>query len=361
VRKQPTGAVLRSRPLGKAELVEFAAEVWHRAFLRSGFADVPLDSVPIEMLPIHTKGTAGPLTGFTINTVNPAGRNFRIDFTKRAVEQTALQLVQELIALGDLQLGDKYQYELLLSKPDEPAEDAGPQDDCEVTITTHAAPLKYMTLHLAPLLRNSKAIGPQAENMSQVFYTERAVEKAERFSRQGGNYQPPIETGCMELGTLCSCPQTGEFFVIVTDALEAQNAQSKKLSLEFTGKTWNRMQAILRARQAQPATATLRFVGQAHGHPFLPLDGAPPCDVCLQQKECPRSSCFVSVDDSTWSRAVFPRQPWHLCHIFGLNARGDHVNKLFGQHNGNLVERGYRILPEFDLETITNREPRNES
>lgn len=353
VRKEPNGAVLRSCPLAMAQLAEFAAEVWHQVFLRRGFADVPLHAVPIKMLPIHSKGTAGPLAGFTIHTVNPAGRKFRVDFTKRAVEQTALQLAQELIATGYLQLGDNYYYELLLAKAGKRTVHDGPQIGSRVSITTEAAPLKYLSVDLAPLLRASKAIGPQTENLGQVFYTEGAFQRAERFSRQGGNQQPPIETGCMLVGTLCSCPQTGEFFPVVTDVLEAQDAQSKKLSLEFTGKTWNRMQAIMRAKQAQPASATLRFLGQAHGHPFLPLDGAPPCDVCLQKKECPRSSCFVSFDDSTWSRAVFPRQPWHLCHIFGLNARGDHVNKLFGQHNGNLNERGYRILPEFNFETAT--------
>ena len=361
VRKQQDGAVLRSQPLGKAELGEFSSEAWHRTFLRKGFADVPLDSVPIEMVPIHDQRAAGLLAGFAINTVNPAGQKFRVEFTKQAVQQTALQLAQQLIASGELQLGDDYHYDLLLGKPDERHADPGAQDGCQVTITTQAAALKYVTVQLAPLLRKSKAIGPQDENMSQVFYTERAAEAAERFSRRGGNQQPPIETGCIQIGTLCTCPQTGEFFVVVTDVLEAQDAQSKKLSLEFTGKTWNRVQAILRAKQAQPAMATLRFVGQAHGHPFLPMGGASPCDACSIQAECPRHSCFVSVDDTNWSRAVFPRQPWHLCHIFGLNARGDHVDKLFGQHNGNLVERGYRILPDFDLETVTNGETRNES
>ena len=361
VRKQPGGAVLRRRPLGTAEMLEFIAEVWLRGFLRQGFADVPLDAVPIEMFPIPDEHAPDALAGFSIHTVNPAGKKSRLDFTKRAVEQTVLQLVQELIAASTLQLGDHYHYELTLGKPDEGLAEAAPQEGRDVVITTQTATLNYTTVRLAPLLSNSTAIGPHEDDVGQVFYTERAFEAAERFSRQGGNHQPPIETGCMAIGTLCSCPQSGEFFVIVSDVLEAQDAESKKFSLSYSGKTWNRLQSIVRARRAQPGMAALRFVGQAHGHPFLPLDGAPPCDVCLQQKECPRHSCFVSVDDNAWSRAVFPRQPWQLCHIFGLNARGDQVNKLFGQHNGMLVERGYRIIPEFDLQSVSSVESHNES
>jgi len=361
IRKEPNGAVLLSRPLSKSELAEFAAEAWHRVFLRGGFADVPLHCVPIKMLPTYSTGmTAGPLAGFTIHTVNPAGRKIQVDFTKHAVGQTALELAQQLIASGDLRLGDNYFYELLLGKADKQAVPSGPQVGCRATITTEAAPLRYLCVDLAPLLRVSKAIGPHSEHLGQVFYTEKAFQSAERFSRQGGNQQPPVETGCMLVGTLCACPKTGEFFCVVTDVLEARDAQSRKLSLEFTGQTWNRIETIVRAKQAQPASATQRLLGQAHGHPFLPLDGAPPCDVCWQKKECPRTSCFVSLDDRTWSRAVFPRQPWQLCHIFGLNARGDYVNKLFGQHNGNLNERGYRVLPEFNLQTAAVGDPHHE-
>jgi len=358
VRKQLNGPILCKRQLSKAELSEFVAEVWHRTFLRKGFPNVPLDAIPVEMVPIHQAGEVGPLAGFAIKTVNPAGDSFQVRFTVRAVQQTALQMAHELVGSGHLQPEDEYHYELTLGTSDERHADDVQQldDDCNVTITTQAAPLKYVNLRLAPLLSRSQAVGPQDNNLSQVFYTAKAVETAEKFARQGGNHQPPIETGCIEIGTLGACPKTGEFFVIVTDVLEAQDAQSKKLSLEFTGKTWHRVQAILRAKQAQPTMQTLRFLGQAHGHPFLPQNGAPPCEACWQQKECPRHSCFVSVDDNKWSRAVFPRQPWQLCHIFGLNARGEHVNKLFGQYDGTLVERGYRVLPDFDLATITNDE-----
>ena len=103
---------------------------------------------------------------------------------------------------------------------------------------------------------------------------------------------------------------------------------------------------------AQPVTRAHRILGQCHGHNFLPAGGAPPCEVCHKLKECTRTSVFVSSDDRTWSRAVFSRQPWQLCHIFGLNARGEPTDKLFGLRDGRLLERGFHVVPNFDPPAI---------
>ena len=106
----------------------------------------------------------------------------------------------------------------------------------------------------------------------------------------------------------------------------------------------------MKAMESQPATRTYRLVGQCHGHNFLPANGAPPCEVCPRLAVCGRSSVFVSTDDVSWARAVFRRQPWHLSHIFGLNARRENVHGLFGLRDGRLLERGFYVVPEFDVE-----------
>ncbi len=103
----------------------------------------------------------------------------------------------------------------------------------------------------------------------------------------------------------------------------------------------------MKARQARPATRAHRILGQCHGHNFLPAGGAPPCEHCPTAKVCSRTSVFVSPDDRLWSRAVFSRQPWQLCHIFGLNARGEGVGSLFGLRDGQLLERGFHVIPEY--------------
>jgi hypothetical protein len=147
------------------------------------------------------------------------------------------------------------------------------------------------------------------------------------------------------VGPLCSCPRTGEFFAVVCEALEVRDAEEREFSLTYSGKSWARIQAVLKARQSQPATRAHRILGQCHGHNFLPAGGAPPCEHCAGAEVCTRTSVFVSPDDRLWCRAVFSRQPWQLCHIFGQSARGDGVGSLFGLRDGQLRERGFHVIP----------------
>jgi hypothetical protein len=181
-----------------------------------------------------------------------------------------------------------------------------------------------------------------------VLYTTAAYERAERASRRGADSQPPCETGALLLGTAISCPESGEYGIVIADALEATDAQEEKASLSYTGKTWLRLQAILKNIQAQPATQTYRFLGQAHGHNFIPGDGGPPCDLCEASKVCTRTSVFVSVDDRIWTQAVFSGTAFAVCHIFGLNARHEQVQGLYSLADNRLTERGYYVIPEFD-------------
>ena len=154
----------------------------------------------------------------------------------------------------------------------------------------------------------------------------------------------------MLVGSLARCPDSGDLFVLVLEVLEAVGAEEKQFSLYYSSETWGRIQAVMNAMQSQPATRTWRIVGVVHGHNFLPDNGEPPCEACPQLPVCGRSSVFVSEDDIAWSRAVFRRQPWHLSHIFGLNARREPVHGLFGLRDGRVLERGFHVIPEFSFE-----------
>ncbi len=202
---------------------------------------------------------------------------------------------------------------------------------------------------LAPLLERARAVGPPNPDCVRIFYTEAALLRAEALSRKGADSHPAVETGGVLIGSLARCPETHDLFVLVLDVLEAADAQQKEFSLYYSSRTWGRIQAVMKAMQAQPATRTYRIVGQCHGHSFLPANGAPPCEVCPRVEVCGRTSVFVSTDDINWARAVFRRQPWHISQIFGLNARREHVQGLFGLRDGRLLERGFHVIPEFDV------------
>jgi hypothetical protein len=181
------------------------------------------------------------------------------------------------------------------------------------------------------------------------FYTEAALAKAERAARRGASCDRPVETGGVLLGTLCTCPDSGEFFAVATDLLPLSGAREEGYSLTYSGETWRRIQTVVRARQSEPATQTQRIVGQCHGHNFPPHFGTKRCEECDKRADCALRSDFVSADDLLWSRSVFARQPWACCHIFGQDARDGRVDTNYGFRDGRLAPRGFHRIPDFGL------------
>jgi hypothetical protein len=212
--------------------------------------------------------------------------------------------------------------------------------------------LTCLNAPLRPLIEAATPVSEIDEEAFAVFYTKEAFAKAERFARQGARAHPPIETGAVLVGWLCTCPDSGEFFVVVADAWEVQDAEQTEFSLAYTGKSWMRIQTVLRARQAATPGCGPQLVGQTHGHNYLP-NGGQTCEACFKLPICNLSNLFVSPDDQKWSRAVFAKQPWSLCAIFGLTARGDHVQKLFTLKDMQLQPRGFFLLEDFNPEQWT--------
>jgi hypothetical protein len=359
VRREKDGPVLLRKDLEDADQWDHRAEAWHAMLLRRGRPNVALDEVIFDLRPIYMTGTSGRLLGFSLETTAMNGARLRYTFDLNAVEHIATNASRELIRAGVLQPGDEYYYDLFA----EQSEGSLTEVHREIVVKTSTAKLQYLSIPIQRLWKRATKVGPDDEKMAPVFFTEPAFSQAELFARRGGNQQPPVETGSMLVGVLCSCPESGEFFIVVCDAWEARDAESQEFSLTFTDRTWTRMQAILRARASLAEWRAIRFLGQAHGHPFLPANGAPPCELCAGKPDvvCARTSCFVSAADSDWSRAIFGRQPWQLCHIFGLNARGEHVNKLFGLRNGQFVERGFAVIPDFEPLEFDNASPASQT
>jgi hypothetical protein len=347
VRKGSDEPELGREPVTEADLLDITSEAWLEGVLRRGKPDAPFESGMFELVPIFKKSAGGRIAGVAIYASSPdQGEPHRSEFTLSALGQAAERAAERLQRQGVLKLGDTYTYEITASR--KPAAVAPASEAAqEFTITAKHPLLHHVTVPLAPLLAQARTVGSVDDRMCHVFFTVDALERTEKFARRGADQNPPVETGAILIGNLCSCPETGEFFVVVVDALEVQDAEQTKFTLSYSGKSWSRIQAVLKARQAQPATRAQRMVGQAHGHNFLPADGAPPCEVCSKVSVCTRTSVFVSSDDRDWSRAVFARQPWQLCHIFGLNARRENVQALYGLRDGRLQERGYHVIPAF--------------
>ena len=343
LRLQEDGPEVERETVTDADLADLRGELWLAGCLRKGRPEVPLADMSFRMLPVF-KASGGPKCGgFVLQGEVPGGEPVRRTCTIHSLTDVAARGAQRLLAAGLLKDLETYFYELRAEH--KPADERPAGGMPTFTMVARTKPLSYLTTPLPPLLKNARTEGAEDRDHYPVLFTEAALAKAERFARKGAGREKAVETGGVLLGPLCACPETDEFFAVVCDVLEVQDAEEKKFSLNYTGRTWERLQAVLRTVQAQPATAAYRLLGQCHGHNFKPA--GEPCADCALVKECSKTSVFVSLDDRLWSRAVFAGQPWQLCHIFGLNVRNEGVQRLYGLNDGRLEERGYYVIPEF--------------
>lgn len=335
---------LKRVKIADGELQDTLCELWRDGFLRKGHTQTPLEQLEYSVVPKLTGSKDSRCEGFTLTAQSEQGEEFGRTFPVSSFSDIASLAAHSLVESGILTAGSTYAYEVQARRrsPEELEVAAA-----TLSLTAKATPSIFLRQSLSPLLKTAQVMGEADDEAFSVFYTQAAYSKAEKLARQGAQSQPPVETGAVLIGWTCSCPQSGELFLVVSDALEASDATQTEFSLSYTGKTWSRIQTIMRAKQSQPENRGLRILGQCHGHNFLPAGGAPPCELCAQAKTCSRTSVFVSADDRLWSRAVFARQPWMLCHIFGLNARRENVQALYTLHQHRLVERGFHLLPSF--------------
>lgn len=341
LRRQAGGAVLKRIDVGDAELGDAQSELWRDGCLRKGLVDAPLNEMSFELEPVWISSAAdGRCSGFALKAINPLGAEIRREFPIEAFKHLATAASEELVHSGILQLDDSYVYELAARAA------VGMGESPYAEITKPPAPI-IVRRRLEPLLEAARVIGDEDSDAFPVFYTEAALEKAERFARKGADRVQPVETGAVLVGVIGSCPETGEMFVVVVDAIEVLEAEETKVSLAYTGRSWAGIQAIIRVRRAQPGWEALRMCGQAHGHNFIVGGDAPPCEACELAKVCGRSSVFVSSEDRLWSQAVFAHQPWSFCHIFGLDARNRRLQGLFTLRRNQLLPRAFHVIPEF--------------
>jgi hypothetical protein len=359
LRREDRGAVLAHEPVTHGDLGDAMAELWFEACLRKGFGNVALSEVRAKLRPVYPNpaegGEAGRrCLGFDLETRNPKGRLSKCFFPLRSLSWVAARAARKLVSAGELKAEDTYYYELSTAAArevgaDEVAEVGTTGADPEVSAHTIAPaasgpPPVTLPVPLKPLLERARSAVDLDGDHFPTFYTQEAREKAERIAREGGSSNPPVETGGLLVGPLCTCPDTGELFAVIVDVLEAANTEGTTYSLTYSGATWAQIQTVMRAKQAHPSTRGHRILGQVHGHSFLPLGGLEPCEACHLVEVCTRSSAYLSLEDRDWCRAVFHRQPWQLSHIFGFDARSEHVEAFYGQMSGSLVTRGYAVL-----------------
>jgi hypothetical protein len=347
LRSESNGELLAREPVLSADLADVISEAWRDGCLRRGHPNIPLAGVPVRLVPTLKEGSNRRCTGFDLEVTDSQGERTRRPYTIYSLSHVAQRAATRLLVAGTLQPGQSYLYEVELDRERSAAPSSPANGYFELRIKTPA--LSYLNVPLRPLLEKATAVDVIEDDRFPVFYTEDAFARADKFSRRGGDAAPPVETGGVLVGSLCACESSGEFFCVVTDVLEVCEAEEKEFSLSYSSRSWARIQNIMKARQAAQPHCAEKILGQAHGHNFVPNEGKT-CEACLHRPVCSLNNVFVSQDDRNWTRAVFAHQPWQLCHIFGLTARGDKVNALFGLHDGRLQSRGFFTIPDFHPE-----------
>jgi hypothetical protein len=356
LRREAQGAVIAIEFVSDRDLVDARAELWFEAFLRRGTFDVSPEEVRAEPRAILHAADGGDevCLGFRLETRAASGERVACVFPRSALEPVAARAARRLLASGVLADGDTYTYELTDAPPDAPGLRRTAQRDESALVLRASQRESFPVLHtpLGPLLDSSEEVLGEAgrEEDYPVFFTRSAHARAEKVARRGALSAPPVETGGLFVGPLCSCPETGALFAVVVDVFEAAHSEATTYSLTYSGQTWARIQTLMRARRAHPPMRSHRLLGQVHGHSFLPMEGAAPCEACAALAVCTRTTAFLSAEDLTWCRAVFHREPWQLSQVFGLNARGEGTQAFFGQRGGRLAARSFRLIERFEPE-----------
>ncbi len=346
LRLDSPGAILAREPVRPEDLAAHVAEAWREGCLRQDRPGLPLSEVPVCLRPLLKPGQSLACTGFVLETRLSDADQVATEFSNRSLDLVARRAVQRLLKQGRLKDGQPYCYEIHFKPGPLPAPPAD-ADPIEFETTDRSPTLTWLEVPLRPLIEQSTPRNAIEEDPFHVFFTAGAFARAEQFARKGASASPPVETGAALVGVLCSCPDSGDLFVVVTDAYEVMAAEQKAYSIELSHESWRRILATIKARAVRcPA---LRLLGQAHGHNFLPAGGQT-CEACPSRPVCDLNNIFASEDDETWTRAHFAGQPWSICAIFGLSARSDRLHEIFTQRNARLRRRGYFVLPDFKPE-----------
>jgi hypothetical protein len=348
VRREVGGPVLARRTLTDVDLGDLLAEARYHLLLRRGLGEPGPDNLDVTLTP-RFSASGGPLCdGFDAEVVTRSDETVGRPFPVETFLESASAMAEDLSRQGVIAVEDSYTFELQAHPPAAPGAEDGLPPGIVLQDKSPAMETVVSPVPLRVLLQSACAVGPPDDPAdAPVLFTESALARAEAFSRRGAAENPPVESGAMLLGMLARCPESNDLFPVVTGALEARDAETHTYSLTFTGPTWARFQAVLRALRSRPETRALRLIGEAHGHNFLPGEGVEPCPDCALREVCSRTSAVLSMADRAWHRAVFCRQPWNLGLIFGLDAMGRPVHTAYGVRHGRLVARNYHVVPGF--------------
>ncbi|KYK23607.1 hypothetical protein AYK24_07290 [Thermoplasmatales archaeon SG8-52-4] len=353
IRSSPDGPIIAEKVVKDADLSNHYTEMWREGYLRKGYMNISIHDMTYSLEPVFDSSRNSNddqvCEGFIIETMNPGNKLTKKKYSIYSLDLAALRIIKNLLVTKNKKQKNQVYYNVIAHHQStliKEADDGSANSvKCLKVKKRESKPLRYIQLPLDSIL--DKATGNNINgNTYPVFYTNEAFEKAEKMARKGACLNPAVETGALLIGVLGSCPKSKEFYVIIKDVLELCEADQSMYSLTPSSRTWKQIQDHIKSLQHQSETSLFNILGQCHGHNFVPEkpeDSGKPNSIV--------SSAFLSAEDRVWSEAVFNQEPCQLCHIFGYDQNENKVDSLFGLKDGRLLQRGYYLLPEFNLKS----------
>ena len=262
VRAKDSQAPLARERVSPADLSDAIAEAWRDQCLRRGFPELALAEVPMTLVPLLREGdVASRCNGFALDVELPDGKSHRQEFSLLSLASAASRAMESLATGGIprtrpalFTTRSQWIRRLQNHRPTRPAPHLSRS-------TSGVCRPRVCACRSGRCCSRRRRWTSDDDNAFPVFFTVKALEKAEACSRAGAKSIPPVESGGVLVGSLAFCEAANEFFVIVTDVLEVNDAEQTTFSLSYSGQSWNRIQAIMKARQAAHPLRAERLTG----------------------------------------------------------------------------------------------------
>jgi hypothetical protein len=258
----------------------------------------------------------------------PHSSGFSADFvTARYFADIARETATGLLTTGRLAAGERVMYRTAAFEAFVDAKAARP---LRFETAERVQPPVLKHADLTGLLSDAVLCGePHADDV-EVVIPGQTLQEAVALTKAA----PATEIGGILIGHLHRDPSGGDLCVEVTAQIAARHTLGSAVKLTFTSETWTdvRRAIALRARGEL-------MLGWWHSHCAREWCKACPTD---RQALCPLATGFLSADDRTLHRTMFP-SAFSLALVV-TNAITGIESKLFGWRSGVLEPRGFRLV-----------------
>ncbi len=293
-----------------------------------------------EVTPLWHESQGPPfLRGFRV-TVAEDGRRASADFPLSYFTPLARQVSGFAVEEGLLEAGETFRFTMSAQRLTPEAEPAESGSRFQVESSSRPLPVRP-GVDLGSLLVASTPRGTMDDQNAPVLLNADLLDETAEIASK----HAPNETGGVLIGHLYRDAASPEVYAVVTAQVPARHTRGDLAKLTFTAQTWTAVRSAMDIRGRDEL-----MLGWWHSHCFA----AETCKECAHRRDgtCAVSMAFMSADDLTLHRTVFPRA-YHVALVVAESPCGGLEHSLFGWRGGVVAARGYHLLAGAGQASIT--------